>query len=1237
MAINDSNGMNSGDILSQLTSSQSAQQNNPPNSPPSNREIQLLESIDKSVKDILKNSTGMSQSNASSRIFNSRQSINRNTSINNIFSSRRHSNGLIDDFTTAFQKTIFEAFLGSDFKSKIQDVMSKLAHDIGVNVEDIPSALGEQLAKDVFDKFKKTSVGQKATDKINNLKDKGTEYFKTKYTSGRDAYMQAHGISPSRREESSDKINPSQSQSQARANSPKESRMANDIEKIDSIIIHAQSVTVIKDSKQESTTGPQESDASKLPSESNQQSSGSDALNADSVRSFLSDKFGDEALSSISDDAMKELVEKLAGGNLDDVTSVVSKLFGDSANAGGVAESLLGKFASGGGVAEAGAGLGALGSEAAGAGAALAGLESIAAAAGPVILAAVVALEAFSPAIESGIKLIKKSIDVADRYEKSRQENMKSAQNRLTADVRVMVETPFKILEEAADEMCRVWDNNLRIINATQGYNKDDLQTLIGNYAQRLRDEGLTKVVSASSITESLTKVLQSGLSGTIAEEFAYLATKLNAAIPTQDFFSYADTYASIAATAVQQGMSEAKAIEYANSQLEAFANNLLYASREISGGFTTGLKDANSLFAESAQIAQAGKTNDSSEISAVMTAVASYVGSIAPDLSSSLTDAIYKASVGGNSSEIIALRSLAGINASNTEFLKQISENPQSVFETLFTNLGNMQKMSEDAYMEVAEGLSNIFGVSSDAFARVDFNYLAQAISSMNSSSDALSENMALLVSGETTTNAEQLKMQQINEYMLEEGLSYVLDNEAARSIQENMWAEQRAQQIMENEYGVSLRGSALEFLEGIRKTLDNIMMLLNPVGIKGKISAGLSNLIGSAKETEAQSDDIKQLLELGKVGNGNKSSLYQLTTRGINLNTTEDLISLMGGSSSYQSVSKERNENVNFYTPWNSIFDTMTNRYGVSTNAIHAAKSTFGFNSSRISSLYNWGAVGKSSAGYTTTSSGKEILGLSLLRAEAASGNAQSSASSKAANSNIQKFLGTMDAFLKENTGDDASYEDWVKTASRFGISDFSEALKDAGLTNEAVKGQFEAFQTEVGIQAKKEREQREDQFWIDNIENLTAANTWFESIYNKQSEFFDDFLLFHKDFLEYGGKDGKFDSYQKAFDAYCQSWTDYYVNHTAYKTAVGYDSSSWSKVRSAEESKSRDAVYALADALTKNNVDLLDPTVQTNVLLAEILQIVNAIMQQGNSASGGVSLPQSISAMALGIANV
>ena len=89
---------------------------------------------------------------------------------------------------------------------------------------------------------------------------------------------------------------------------------------------------------------------------------------------------------------------------------------------------------------------------------------------------------------------------------------------------------------------------------------------------------------------------------------------------------------------------------------------------------------------------------------------------------------------------------------------------------------------------MEVAESLSSIFGISMDAFARVDFNYLADAIASMNVNDAALLENMDLLASGETTTSAEEMRMRQINQYMIDEGLSYVLDNEVARSIQEHM-----------------------------------------------------------------------------------------------------------------------------------------------------------------------------------------------------------------------------------------------------------------------------------------------------------------------------------------------------------------------------------------------------------------------------------------------------------------
>ena len=143
-----------------------------------------------------------------------------------------------------------------------------------------------------------------------------------------------------------------------------------------------------------------------------------------------------------------------------------------------------------------------------------------------------------------------------------------------------------------------------------------------------------------------------------------------------------------------------------------------------------------------------------------------------------------------------------------------------------MFSNLAKMQNMSNDAFMEVAEGLSSVFGISMDAFARVDFNQLAAAINNYSSGSDSLAENIKLMMSGETTTTAEQLKYQQINQMILDEGLSYVLDSEAGRAVQEHLWQEQQTRQITEATYAVDLQGSALGFLESIVNALDKVLM---------------------------------------------------------------------------------------------------------------------------------------------------------------------------------------------------------------------------------------------------------------------------------------------------------------------------------------------------------------------------------------------------------------------------
>ena len=385
---------------------------------------------------------------------------------------------------------------------------------------------------------------------------------------------------------------------------------------------------------------------------------------------------------------------------------------------------------------------------------------------------------------------------------------------------------------------------------------------------------------------------------------------------------------------------------------------------------------------------------------------------------------------------------------------------------------------MSEDAYMEVAEGLSGIFGLSADTFARVDFNYLAQAIDSMETASSALDKNMMLLASGETTTNAEQLKIQEINKMILDEGLSYVLDNEAARAIQQHMWDEQIARELQEAEYGVNIQGAALEFLRGIKETVYNIFNLLNPLHWIQKIA----ELQMTYEEGDAIKDDIAQVLELGKVGQGNERSRYELVTRNQDMNVISDLVTLLGGKSSFASTEQSRKD-------WQS---TLSPLLGVSNAKSAAASSKFvnsGFSElTKAESQYGWQSIGKSAAAMASSqqSSNDNVVGISDLQkqSEQSLDNADTMY-----RKNLQSMIDSMEGFIKSNPS--ANYQDWLDTARSYGIADFNAAIESAGLSNAEVEGHFDAIQTQLGAMQKKEREDREDSFWKDTGESLTTQN--------------------------------------------------------------------------------------------------------------------------------------------------
>lgn len=832
--------------------------------------------------------------------------------------------------------------------------------------------------------------------------------------------------------------------------------------------------------------------------------------------------------------------------------------------------------------------------------------------------AALVAIELFSealgPAIEGAKKFGKSLKDSAKRDQASEDRRAQLSKERLEADVKTIIEQPFKILEDAAQKVYDAWDANLRTINQTQGYTKSDLQDLMASYSERLRQEGLAKYVSGSDITSNLTKVLESGLSGKVAEEFAYLATKLNAAIPTEDFFQYSSTYASLAANAIKNGKSETEAISYATSELENFASNLLYSSRQLAGGFSTGLKDASSLFEEAVKITTAAKQGDAGQLSSVLTAVSAITGAIAPDLASSMTDAIVKAATGGNSSQIVALRSLAGINAGNTDFLRALVNNPQQVFSTLFTNLAKMQNMSNDNFMEVAEGLSDVFGVSMDAFARVDFNYLAKAITNMNTSNASLNENISNLKSGQSTTNADILKNQQINQYMIENGLSLVMDNEAARAIQQHMWDEQIAQQLQETTYGVEIQGSALEFLAGIKNTIKNIMNILNP--IRWLITT-VSNVSQSVAEGNALKDDVAKVLSLGKVGQGNARSFYNLTTRGKELKLTPNLVQLLGGESSYysaQAVGRTAYAKGDFTSAFLSpgAYLSQLAIKGISSFLLSGTDSKNPYNH-RPSSKYQWGTLGKSQ-GY-----GLQIknTAMSVSSGSSTSSNEQSAEerNKQILQSNFDRMMNTIDSFVDQGK----TYDEWVSTARNFGISNYQKALDTLGYSEADLQGYFEAKEGVKGGQEQARKAKKEETFWDKGLEYFDTFSLKSDS----QMQSMIDLTTAGNDLIaKILAKNTEF---KQAFD-------DYFVNHILYSKS--YDHAAVTKIQNDEKYKSSDAIYALADALTAAT-DLTDPTLQTNAILSQILIVVQSIMQQNNT-SGRLTLPDAIAAMATGTFN-
>ena len=206
-----------------------------------------------------------------------------------------------------------------------------------------------------------------------------------------------------------------------------------------------------------------------------------------------------------------------------------------------------------------------------------------------------------------------------------------------------------------------------------------------------------------------------------------------------------------------------------------------------------------------------------------------------------------------------------------------------------------------------------------------------------------------------------------------------------------------------------------------------------------------------------------------------------------------------------------------------------------------------------------------------------------------------------------NLQKMLDSMESYYSEDTT--RSYADFVATAKQYGIADFEQALEKGGLTAAAVENRYQELQTQASVVKKAERENKEEKFWEDSLLELTTSHTLLDQINTTATNIYN------------------------IFDGFISAWKDYFIEHTVYNNA--YTRDAVQKVLNEERDSSETAIYALADALTQNDISLLkDPTLQTNALLAQILKVANAILNQQGTGTGGLSLPDTLAGLSLGI---
>ena len=100
----------------------------------------------------------------------------------------------------------------------------------------------------------------------------------------------------------------------------------------------------------------------------------------------------------------------------------------------------------------------------------------------------------------------------------------------------------------------------------------------------------------------------------------------------------------------------------------------------------------------------------------------------------------------------------------------------------------------------------------------------------------------------------------------------------------------------------------------------------------------------------------------------------------------------------------------------------------------------------------------------------------------------------------------------------------------------------------------------------------------------------------------------------------------------------WARYIKANKSYKDEISL-AQAWNDVSRAEGANQNETLLALANAMNVFSADelkKLDPQMQANALLGEIVILLQTMVQQNNTQAGGLSLIDTMSALGFGITN-